>query len=245
MKAMILAAGIGSRLQPVTNTIPKALIEVGGVPMLEIVLTRLVRAGCTAVVINLFHLAGMVIDFLKSKSNFGIQIEVSRETELLDTGGGLKKVADFFDDDQPFLLHNVDVLTNLDLRRLIQFHSDNHALATLAVQSRASSRYLLFDEGGNLCGWQSVAEDRTLWCRSPVNITERLAFNGIHVISPKIFNRMSEAGKFSINHVYLRLAGEGERIQAFRADGFFWRDIGRLDRLESVRREIAEIGLPA
>jgi len=90
-----------------------------------------------------------------------------------------------------------------------------------------------------------VAEDRTLWCRSPVNITERLAFNGIHVISPKIFNRMSEAGKFSINHVYLRLAGEGERIQAFRADGFFWRDIGRLDRLESVRREIAEIGLPA
>src|SRR5574342_1277295 len=113
MKAMILAAGVGNRLRPLTDTCPKALIDINGVPMLEIVLRRLINAGCTEVVINVFHLAEMIVDFLRAKNNFGIRIEISRETSLLNTGGGLKKVADFFNDGRPFLVHNVDVLSNI------------------------------------------------------------------------------------------------------------------------------------
>jgi NDP-sugar pyrophosphorylase family protein len=241
---MILAAGVGSRLRPLTNTVPKALVEIGGTPMLEIVLRRLIQAGCQAVVINVHHFADRIEGFLKEKSNFGIHIEISREEELLDTGGGLKKVATFFDDSQPFVVHNVDVLSNLDLRGMVRSHAATSALATLAVQARRSSRYLLFDEGGRLCGWESVADKRRAWALGPIQNAEQLAFDGIHVISPEIFGKMSENGAFSIIQTYLRLAGEGYRIQAFRADACYWREIGRLETLEAVRREIDQNGSP-
>jgi NDP-sugar pyrophosphorylase family protein len=244
MRAMILAAGVGSRLRPLTYAVPKALVEIGGTPMLEIVLRRLIQAGCRDVVINVHHFADRIEGFLKEKNNFGIHIEISREEELLETGGGLKKVAGFFDDSQPFMVHNVDVLSNLGLREMAHFHAATSALATLAVQARRSSRYFLFDEVGRLCGWESVAENRRVWTSGPVQNPEQLAFNGIHVISPKIFGRMSENGAFSIIQTYLRLAGEGCRVQAFRADACYWREIGRLDTLEAVRREIDQNGLP-
>jgi len=245
MKAMILAAGVGSRLRPLTDSVPKALVEVGGIPMLEIVLARLIRAGCANVVINTFHLGERIEDFLKARSYFGIRIELSHETQLLNTGGGLKKVAAFFDDGQPFLLHNVDVLTDLNLARMLESHRRSGALATVAVQNRRSSRYLLFDAAGSLCGWESVSEQRQIWASAPVERAERLAFCGIHVISPAIFGRMTEAGAFSINQLYLRLAGENERILAFRADDCYWRDIGQPERLEAVRLEVLRNGLPA
>ncbi|MDZ7359155.1 MAG: nucleotidyltransferase family protein [candidate division KSB1 bacterium] len=237
MKAMILAAGVGSRLRPLTETCPKALIDIKGTPVLEIVIKRLIEAGCTEVVINVFHLAGMIVDFLRARKNFGIHIEISRETELLDTGGGLKKVADFFDDGQAFFLHNVDVLSNIDLREMYRYHAEKGALATLAVQNRQTGRYFLFDERDRLCGWESAAENKKMLTQTPSGNVARLAFNGIHVISPEIFSKISETGVFSINQTYLRLAGEGEKILAFHTDEYYWRDIGRLEKLEEIRRE--------
>jgi len=241
MKAMILAAGVGSRLRPLTDTCPKALIDINGSPMLEIVLRRLISAGCTEVAINVFHLADMIIDFLRARQNFGIQIEISRESAILDTGGGLKNVASFFDDGQPFFLHNVDVLSNIDLNRMYRDHLEKGALATLAVQARKTGRYFLFDENDTLCGWESVNDGKKILNRTPPGNVRRLAFNGIHVISPKIFSKMNETGVFSINQTYLRLAGESEKILAFHADEYYWRDIGRLEQLEEIRRESAKI----
>jgi len=157
MKAMILAAGLGTRLRPLTDDRPKALVEVAGRTLLEITLRRLQQFGVREVIVNLHHHADMVVDYLKKNGNFGMRIEISREEVLLDTGGGLKKAAAFFlensgDADRPFLLHNVDVLSAIDLHRMLLFHRENQALATLAVQQRETSRYLLFDEHGQLCG---------------------------------------------------------------------------------------------
>jgi len=237
MKAMILAAGVGSRLRPLTETCPKALIDINGAPVLEIVIKRLVKAGCTEIIINVFHLAAMIVDFLRARENFGIRIEISRETELLDTGGGLKKAADFFDDGQPFFLHNVDVLSNIDLKEMYRYHAEKGALATLAVQTRQTGRYFLFDDRDRLCGWESVAENKKMLARTPQGNVARLAFNGIHLISPEIFAKMNETGVFSINQTYLRLASEGEKILAFHTDEYYWRDIGRLKSLEEIRQE--------
>ena len=151
MKAMILAAGLGTRLRPLTDNRPKALVEVAGRTMLEITLSRLRAFDVREVIINVHHFADMIIEYLKANDNFGMHIEVSREEALLDTGGGLKKAAHFFledsdGSDRPFILHNVDVISTIDLRRMVQFHTENKALATLAVQDRETSRYLLFDE---------------------------------------------------------------------------------------------------
>jgi NDP-sugar pyrophosphorylase family protein len=237
MKAMILAAGVGSRLRPFTNETPKALIEVGGAPMIEHVIRRLTAAGVTEIVVNLFHLGDQIADFLASKGNFGLRVEFTREVELLDTGGGLKNAARFFDDGQPFFLHNVDVLSEIDLGGLHRAHLERRALATLAVQRRPSSRLLLFDRGGRLCGRET--REGVEWASAPVRDVERLAFTGVHVIDPAIFSRMTETGIFPITHTYLRLAGEGERIVAWRVDGSYWQDIGSPENLARARRRAA------
>ena len=175
MKAMILAAGLGTRLRPLTDTHPKALVEINGRTLLEITLSRLRAFGVGEVIINVHHFADMIADYLKSKNNFGLRIEISREDDLLlDTGGGLKKAAWFFLEEsgerrvasgehlsEPFLLHNVDVLSNIDLRRMLQYHTEHRALATLAVQSRDSSRLLLFDDQLQLCG-RCIRNEETL-----------------------------------------------------------------------------------
>ena len=238
MKAMILAAGVGSRLRPLTDDTPKALIDVGGAPMIEHVIRRLKAADVTEVVVNLFHLGDRIVEFLASKGNFGLHIAFSRESELLDTGGGLKNAAWFFDDDCPFFLHNVDVLSEIDLGALHRFHQENGALVTLAVQSRPSSRLLLFEQDGRLCGRET--REGVEWAKAPVSVSERLAFTGIHVIDPAIFPRMTEMGIFSITEAYLRLAGEGERIVACRVDGIYWQDIGSAERLERAREDLSK-----
>ena len=234
MRAMILAAGVGSRLRPLTDTTPKALIDVGGVPMIECVIRRLQSAGVIEVVINLFHFGDRIVEFLASKGNFGLRIAFTREQELLDTGGGLKNAAWFFDDGRPFFLHNVDVLSEIDLTALLRFHTDTGSLATLAVQPRPSSRQLVFDSSGRLVGRETP--EGVEWAHGPVVPVERLGFTGIHVIDPAIFSRMSETGIFPITRSYLRLAGEGERIVAYRADGQYWQDIGSGEKLEEARK---------
>jgi NDP-sugar pyrophosphorylase family protein len=339
MKAMILAAGLGTRLRPLTDTRPKALVEINGRTLLEITLSRLRAFGVTEVIINVHHFADMVIGYLKSKNNFGMRIEISREDDLLlDTGGGLKKAARFFledsglahsgtqltndspqgtaepvptlsgavpksaensgalaheagglsrqaiyetsssQSDEPFLLHNVDVISTIDFRRMLQFHTENHALATLAVQSRESSRLLLFNDqlqlrGRRIAGKEtfipvpqgvipseardlllprgrpaapvppapseaapkaanchSERSEQSAFSESPAGRPEplqALAFSGIHVISPRLLPLLTEEGVFSIIDSYLRLAAQGEKILAFRADEYYWRDLGK------------------
>jgi NDP-sugar pyrophosphorylase family protein len=237
MKAMILAAGVGSRLRPLTDEIPKALLDVGGAPMIERVIRCLKSAGVAELIVNLFHLGDRIVEFLASKGDFGLRIAFTREAELLDTGGGLKNAAWFFDDGRPFFLHNVDVLSDIDLEGLFRFHHKVGALATLAVQSRPSARQLAFDRDGRLCGRESP--EGVEWAQGPVRDAERLAFTGIHVIDPAIFPKMTETGAFPITGTYLRLAGEGERIVAYRADGRYWQDIGSPEKLEAARKRLA------
>ncbi|MGD0902552.1 MAG: nucleotidyltransferase family protein [Terracidiphilus sp.] len=248
MKAMILAAGLGTRLRPLTNDCPKALVTVAGRTLLEIVLCRLRAFGVREVIINVHHHAGMILDYLKAHHNFGMCIEVSREEVLLDTGGGLKKAAPFFLKDsassrEPLLLHNVDVISAIDLASMIQFHSERAALATLAVQDRETSRYLLFDEHGQLCGRRAGraanAEDSKAELARPAARAQALAFAGIHVLSPAIFAKMEEDGAFSIIDAYLRLAAQGEKIVAFRADECYWRDAGRPENLMQAALDLA------
>lgn len=241
MKAMILAAGVGSRLMPLTRETPKALIEVAGAPMIERVIRRLQAAGVTELVVNLFHLGERIVEYLASQGDFGLHIAFTREAELLDTGGGLKHAAWFFDDGRPFFLHNVDVLSDIDLAGLLRFHQRVGALATLAVQRRPSARQLVFDREGRLCGRETPAGVE--WATGPIGDSERLAFTGIHVIDPAIFPRITETGAFPIIRAYLRLAGAGERIVAHRADGSYWQDIGSPEKLEQARRLAA--GPPA
>ena len=243
MRAMVLAAGLGTRLQPLTNDRPKALVEIGGRTLLEITLTRLASFGVSDVIINVHHFAGQMIEYLRAHENFGLHVEISREQALLDTGGGLKKASWFFLQDparldEPFLVHNVDVISTIDLRQLLKFQATNGALATLAVQQRESSRQLLFDAEGELSGRWINGRDPE-FVRSIPNVTA-YAFSGIHAISPRLLPKISEDGVFSIIKSYLRLAAASEKILAFRADQYQWRDLGRLDDLSKAERELAK-----
>ena len=243
MKAMVLAAGLGTRLRPLTDDRPKALVEIDGRTLLEITLARLREFGIREVIVNVHHFSDMVVEYLKAKQNFGMRIEVSRENVLLDTGGGLKQAAWFFQEDSrddSFLLHNVDVLSTIDFARMVRFHDANHALATLAVQERTSSRQLLFDEQGLLCGRRFEKEDRTELVR-PAQPLQALAFSGIHVISPRLLTMMTEDGVFSIIDAYLRLAGSGEKLVAFRVDDAYWRDLGTIESLRQAEKDLGRL----
>jgi mannose-1-phosphate guanylyltransferase len=247
MKAMILAAGLGTRLRPLTNDRPKALVEVAGRTLLEITLARLRTFGVSEVIVNVHHFADLAIEYLKAHDNFGMRIEVSREDVLLDTGGGLKKAAWFFLEDsaradEPFLLHNVDVISTIDLERMVQSHKQNKGLATLAVQERETSRYLLFDDHLQLCGRRAGRNQKPEIVR-PSPRTQELAFSGIHVISSRLLAKITEEGVFSIITSYLRLAGQRESILAFRADEYYWRDLGKPDDLQQAAHDLEQQAL--
>ncbi|HXN50999.1 MAG TPA: nucleotidyltransferase family protein [Candidatus Acidoferrum sp.] len=246
MKAMVLAAGLGTRLRPLTNDRPKALVEIAGRTLLEITFARLRTFGVSEVIVNVHHFADLVIEYLKAHDNFGMRIEVSREDVLLDTGGGLKKAGWFFledpKSDEPFLLHNVDVISTIDLERMVLSHKQNKALATLAVQERETSRYLLFDEQLQLCGRRAGRDQKPEIVR-PSARTQALAFSGIHVISPRLLTEMTEEGVFSIITSYLRLAGQGESIAAFRADEYYWRDLGKPADLQQAAQDLEQKAL--
>jgi NDP-sugar pyrophosphorylase family protein len=244
MKAMIFAAGLGMRLRPLTDNRPKALVEIAGHTLLEITLSRLRAFGIHDVIINVHHFAELIVEYLKTNNNFGMRIEVSREEVLLDTGGGLKKASYFFLEhsnrsEEPLILHNVDVISTIDLRRMVQFHTDNQALATLAVQDRESTRYLLFDEQLRLCGRRSERDQKTEFVRSS-QLVQALAFSGIHVISPRLFAMMIEEGVFSIITSYLHLAAHGENILAFRADEYYWCDLGRPENVMQAAQDLKQ-----
>jgi len=227
MKAMILAAGLGTRLKPLTEIIPKALVKVYGVPLLEQSLLHLKKSGIKQVIINVHHFAGQIIDYLKINHDFRMEIAVSDESgELLDTGGGLKKASWFFSDDNPFLVLNVDVLSDLALDKLNEHHYKSGGLATLVVRERETSRYLLFNKDLQLCGWENKKTGEKKITRPQSIDNRQLAFSGIQMIDPKIFGLITETGKFSLTELYLRLSVE-HKIVGFIDKDSYWRDAGK------------------
>jgi NDP-sugar pyrophosphorylase family protein len=237
MKAMIFAAGLGSRLKPITDTMPKALAPVGGKPLLEHLLLKLKQAGFDEVVVNVHHFAGQIIDFLQSKRNFGMRIVLSDESDcLLETGGGIRKAASFFDDGKPFLVHNVDILSNLDLAEMYRNALKTNDLATLLVSERPSSRYLLFDDQEKLCGWINT---KTGEIKSPVPDFHpadyrSFAFGGIHILSPDIFRWMDRwEGKFSIIDFYLSICHQ-VMIRAYTQYNLRLIDVGKQEMLKQA-----------
>ena len=231
---MIFAAGLGIRLKPLTDNIPKALVEVSGKPLLEHAINKLQQYGYSDIIINVYHFAGQLKEFLKQKNNFGIRIELSDESEqLLDTGGGLKKAAWFFNDNKPFLVHNVDVLSDIDLNALYQLHMQGNSLATLAVRQRDTSRYFLFDEQLYLCGWKNNETGELKISKGNAGTLTPLAFSGIQIVNPEIFKLINENGKFSMTGVYLRLAASN-RVKGFMHDSGYWFDLGKPESIKEA-----------
>lgn len=240
MKAMILAAGMGTRLQPLTLTKPKALVEVNGVPMLEIVIRRVIKYGFNDIIINVHHFADQIIDFLRKNYNFGVSMTISDETDLLlDTGGGLLRARDFFNDGKPFLVHNVDVLTNINLTELYNYHAQHKSLATLAVKNRSTSRSLLVNRNQELCGWKNNETGKTIIAKGTEAELTSTAFSGVHVINPEIFPFISETGVFSITNTYLRLA-EHHSILTWNHNNDLWFDLGRISNLREAEKHMNE-----
>jgi len=235
MKAMIFAAGLGSRLKPLTDTIPKALVPINEKPLLEHVIIKLKNAGFDEIIVNVHHFADQIIDFLQSQHNFGIRIEISDEREmLLETGGGIKKAEWFFNNEQPFLVHNVDIVSNIDLKALYQYHLNTQAMATLACKKRASSRYFLFDKQQRLCGWENnqTGEQKIA---IPVSSDELrcMAFSGIHVIRPELLRQIRQTGAFSIVDTYLQLASTN-LINCYDIGDADIVDVGKPEQLKSI-----------
>lgn len=235
---MILAAGLGTRLRPLTKNQPKALVEVGGESMLDHVARRLVAAGADRLIINLHHFPGQIRRRVAERESWGVEVRFSEEQrEPLETGGGLSAAEPHFRKDEPFFLHNSDVLSDLPLREMYAAHLTSGALATLAVMERETSRHLLFDDLG-LVGRADESKKLELRARDASGPVRRVGFCGIHVISPTIFSLIDERGAFSILDPYLRLAGTGHRILPFRIDRFSWTDIGEPAQLERARRMV-------
>lgn len=231
---MVLAAGFGRRLRPLTEETPKALVSVGGLTQLERTLRALERAGADRIVINTHHHADQLEAAISEREGIATLVVSREEPRPLETGGGLQTARELFRRDRPILVHNVDVITGIDLAELVSAHISGGALATLAVQERAASRYLLFDDGG-LQGRLNVRSGEREEVRELRGPLARLAFTGVHVMEPGVFDRMTEHGAFSIIDCYLRLAGEGARIRGHDVGETEWYEIGTPERLAAAR----------
>lgn len=238
MKALIFAAGLGTRLKPLTDTMPKALVPIDGKPLLEHVILKLKAAGFNQIIVNVHHFPDQIIEFLKSKNNFDLRIEISDERDkLLDTGGGVKKAKWFFDDGKPFLVHNVDILSNIDLQSLYQQHLETSPLATLVVSERDTFRYFLFDKEARLKGWinEKTGEVRPNHLAN-TELFNKLAFSGIQVLSPDVFKLMDHfSDHFSIVDFYLRNAAQ-QKIKAYVPHALKMIDVGKLNVLTEAEQ---------
>lgn len=238
MKALIFAAGLGTRLKPLTDTMPKALVPIDGKPLLEHVILKLKAAGFNQIIVNVHHFPDQIIEFLKSKNNFDLRIEISDERDkLLDTGGGVKKAKWFFDDGKPFLVHNVDILSNIDLQSLYQQHLETSPLATLVVSERDTFRYFLFDKEARLKGWinEKTGEVRPDHLAN-TQLFNKLAFSGIQVLSPEVFKLMDHfPDYFSIVDFYLQNAAQ-QQIKAYVPHALKMIDVGKLNVLTEAEQ---------
>ncbi|MBP7255591.1 MAG: nucleotidyltransferase family protein [Chitinophagales bacterium] len=235
MKAMIFAAGLGTRLKPLTEHIPKALVKVNDKPLLERSINYLAKYGFNEIIINIHHFPNEVKFFLSSFNDKNINISISDETDmLLETGGGLKKAAPFFlENKAPFALVNVDILTDLDLSKMLAFHDEKNSIATLAVMKRNSSRQLLFDQNKTLKGWQNVQTNETKPPNLDCHNLESFAFSGIHIVSTKIFELFDERQKFSITDTYINLC-KSWKIKGFDHTGDKFIDVGKPGSVEQA-----------
>jgi MurNAc alpha-1-phosphate uridylyltransferase len=232
LDAMILAAGLGTRLRPLTYETPKALVEVAGTPVIDRVARRVVKAGADRIVVNVSPHAERIQEHIRQRDGWGVEVQVSVEPDgPLETGGGLLAAAEMFRGDRPILVHNADILTDLDLEALYRQHDDGE-LATLAVRPAEADRYLLFDDEG-LVGYEYGGEERR--ARDPVGEERRMDYLGVQVVSPRLLSLFEETGKFSIFTPYMRLVAQGERIGAFDADGARWDDIGTHEQLAEAQ----------
>jgi len=232
MRAMILAAGLGTRLKPLTDKIPKALIKIKSKTLLEIAINNLIKNGFDKITINVHHHSKQIIQFL-DENKFDAEITISDESDkLLDTGGGLKKARSFFDDNSPFVLYNVDIISNLDLKKLYAFHSASKTIGTLVVRKRESGRYLLFNSKNILCGWRNAKSGETRLIRGD-KLQHEFAFSGIQVLDPKIFSFMPDDDVFSLIDLYLKV-GSKNIINAFIDDESYWLDVGKPENLKAA-----------
>jgi len=243
MKALVFAAGLGTRLKPLTDTQPKALVQVAGKPLLEHVICKLIANGFDRIIVNVHHFAGQIIDFIEKNNAFGADIVISDERDaLLDTGGGIKKAGWFLNEDEPFLVHNVDILSNLDLTALYHYHCAHGGLASLVVNDRETSRYLLVDNDLRLAGWENrmTGEIKSPYAPFDARQCKALAFSGIHLLSPAVFQKMeSWSGKFSIIDFYLSIA-TGEDIYAYIPPMFQMIDVGTVDSLQKAEMFLSQ-----
>ncbi len=236
MNAFIFAAGLGTRLKPLTDTMPKALVPVGGKPLLAHIIEKLKAVGCKKIVINIHHFGDMIIDYVKSQNSFGVEILFSDERQmLLETGGAIKHAVDLLGD-EPFLIHNVDILSNVDLKALIAAHNESDSAATLLVSKRNSTRALLFSPEGNLTAWtnKTTGEVKSPYSDIDISNLNEFAFSGIHIFSPRLFKYFSAyPEKFSIIDFYLNTCKD-EKIKAYTQEGLQLLDVGKLDSLEKA-----------
>ncbi len=238
MKAMILAAGYGKRLKPLTDTKPKALIEVAGKPMLHWVAEKLVNNGFDRIVINVHHHASMIKQAVK-KLPFKAEFIISDEEDrLLGTGGGLLKAKKYLCGSEPFLVYNVDIISNINLQGIYSSHLKQGCIATLATSVRDSSNYLLW-HNNKLVGWEHIESGKKIIAKNTTEMPLRKAFSGIHVISPRIFDLVKESGNFSIINVYLELAKEKE-IFSFDHDHKYWFDLGTVEKIRNGEKVITK-----
>ena len=240
MQAMILAAGLGTRLKPITEELPKALVEVNGKTLLEIAIRNLIENDFRRIVINVHHFADKVKEFL-GNNTFAADIFISDESDLLlDTGGGIKHAKKFFEN-SPILIHNVDIISNLNLKEFYQYHISDDSVASLVVSNRKSNRYLLFNEADILCGWQDVNKNEKIIVREDSKLNQ-LAFNGIHILNPHLIDSFPDEKVFSVIKAYLKIAST-EDIHAYVSNDIKWIDVGKADSLQKASQLIKSINL--
>lgn len=258
MQAMIFAAGLGTRLKPLTDTMPKALVRVGGEPLIKRVIMNLAAAGVDRIVVNVHHFAEQIIDYLKDNDNFELDIRISDETAgLLETGGGIKKAAPLFDPTAPILIHNVDILSNVNLSEFYQVasRSENGKVkseesncrdavdAVLLVSWRKTKRYLLFNDDMRLVGWTNIetGEVRSPYPDLDPKKCRMYAFAGIHALSPRLLKMMDEfPDRFGIIDFYLKACAT-HNIKGYVKDDLKLMDIGKLDTLAQAEEFLKEL----
>ncbi|MDR0796590.1 MAG: nucleotidyltransferase family protein [Tannerella sp.] len=243
MKALILCAGMGTRLKPLTDSMPKALIPIGGIPMLEHIILKIKAAGFSHLVINIHHFGKQIIDFLNAKNNFGMTVDISDEQNyLLETGGGIKQASRFLEGKEPVLVHNVDIFSNVDVQAMYHSHIQSNTLATLLVSRRSGTRYLLFNQDKRLCGWQNreTGEVKSFFPHFEPSKYLEFAFGGVHVISSELFRLMDKwTGKFSIIDFYLSVCAKYP-IHFYTDNKIRLIDVGKPSGLEEAERFLKE-----
>lgn len=235
-EGMILAAGFGTRLKPLTDTLPKALAPINGRPLLDIVICKFIDAGIKKIIINTHYLSNKIEEFLAGK-NYPAEIIVSHEDDILGTGGGISKIREFISGDN-FLVHNVDVVSGLDLKTLIEYHCKNKPLATMVMQNRHTYNQVLVDSQNQICGLDYVKKGVRKLVRQPAGELAVLAFCGVHIINRRIFDFFGDEKFFSIIDTYLESIAKGETINACKLpDGVYWKDVGTLEHLAEAGRD--------